>query len=205
MPILTGKLGLFSFLGALVLATMVCYPVYRKLKNYVTATSLWVPFAATQVVLILLYFTALIPPVPLSLNAMGIYREIKKENGNFILSYTRPWWKFWQNGDQHFLARPGDKIIYYVRVFSPGGLKEKIYVRWSMKGKYNWEPQDAIPIEISGGREQGFRGHTIKQNYMPGDWRVQVETGDGRELGRMYFAIESDLSTDEREMRQLID
>ncbi|HEX4922592.1 MAG TPA: DUF2914 domain-containing protein, partial [Bdellovibrionales bacterium] len=41
----------------------------------------------------------------------------------------------------------------------------------------------------SGGREEGFRGFTFKQNYQPGDWRVKIETTDGREIGRITFEV----------------
>jgi hypothetical protein len=50
--------------------------------------------------------------------------------------------------------------------------------------------QDSIPIRIVGGREQGFRGYGLKSNYQPGEWKVQVETTDGREIGRVYFDLE---------------
>jgi len=30
----------------------------------------------------------------------------------------------------------------------------------------------------------------VKANYQPGRWKVQVETTDGREIGRIYFRLE---------------
>jgi hypothetical protein len=50
--------------------------------------------------------------------------------------------------------------------------------------------QDSIPIKIVGGREEGFRGFGVKSNYQPGEWKVQVETTDEREIGRVYFTLE---------------
>jgi hypothetical protein len=52
-----------------------------------------------------------------------------------------------------------------------------------------------------GGREEGYRGVTKKNNFAPGDWRVQIETRDGREVGRITFTIELDESTSERELK----
>jgi hypothetical protein len=50
--------------------------------------------------------------------------------------------------------------------------------------------QDSIPIKIVGGRGEGFRGFGMKSNYEPGEWKVQVETQDEREIGRVYFSLE---------------
>jgi hypothetical protein len=49
---------------------------------------------------------------------------------------------------------------------------------------------DRIPLKIVGGRKEGFRGYGFKSNYEPGSWRAQVETNDGREIGRIYFDLE---------------
>ena len=45
---------------------------------------------------------------------------------------------------------------------------------------------------IYGGRELGFRGYAYKNNYLPGDWKVFVETQDGLELGRISFNVSLD-------------
>ena len=45
-------------------------------------------------------------------------------------------------------------------------------------------------MAISGGREGGYRGYTIKQRVMPGDWRVDAETAEGRIIGRVSFRVE---------------
>ena len=51
---------------------------------------------------------------------------------------------------------------------------------------------DRIRIDITGGRQEGFRGYTYKQNYASGEWQMRVETQDGRELGRIYFEVRED-------------
>jgi hypothetical protein len=108
---------------------------------------------------------------------------------------------FWQNGDQSFRARPEDKVICFARIFSPTRFKDQLQVRWMYRDRRGWNTADVIPIEIVGGREEGFRGYTTKSNHFPGDWRVQIETTDARELGRIYFRIEKDETTSEREIK----
>ncbi len=150
---------------------------------------------------LVLYVLQLVPPVPLSAQYMGIYHQIEKRDDAYVLSYHRPWWKKWQNGAQTFLSRPGDRVYVFARVFSPARFKDEIRVRWLYKNERGgWESSDAIPIQISGGRDEGFRGFAYKQNFQPGSWRVRLETTDGREIGRIGFTVVPDESGDERMM-----
>jgi hypothetical protein len=80
----------------------------------------------------------------------------------------------------------------FFRIFSPARFADEVQMRWYWKpGDRGWALQDTIPIKIVGGREQGFRGYGVKANYQPGPWKVQVETTDGREIGRVYFDLET--------------
>ena len=80
----------------------------------------------------------------------------------------------------------------YFRVFSPSRFSDQVLMRWYLhEAARGWVLQDTIPIKIVGGREEGFRGYGVKSKYQPGDWKVQVETTDAREIGRIYFSVES--------------
>ena len=137
-----------------------------------------------------LYFLKVIPPVPLSLSEIGIYHEVRREGGEFVLSRERPSWRFWERGDQTFRARPEDKIYCYVSIFSPTRFAEQLQVRWLYRTETRrWAEADAIALAISGGRDGGWRGFTTKSNWKPGSWRVRVETSDGRELGRIDLKV----------------
>jgi hypothetical protein len=131
--------------------------------------------------------------VPLSIPFIGVYHGVERTDEGYRLTHERPWWRFWHNGDQRFLAQPGDKVYVFFRIFSPSRFADQVQVRWYWRsggGFGGWALQDAIPINIVGGREQGFRGYGVKSNYQPGSWKVQVETTDGREIGRIYFDLE---------------
>ena len=197
VPIVLGFIGVVPFLVANALAAGLFYGYQRALK--VKGMLLWKPLAVTQGTFALLYFLGVIPPVPLSVTYMGIYHDVRKTGGGYELVYTRPRWKFWQRGDQTFRARPGDVIHCFAQVFSPSGFKDQLQVRWShYDDRRGWQPADAIPLSIMGGRQEGFRGVTKKSNYQPGLWRVQVETRDGREVGRIAFEVEVDAGTEPR-------
>ncbi|MEK7234334.1 MAG: DUF2914 domain-containing protein, partial [Elusimicrobiota bacterium] len=54
---------------------------------------------------------------------------------------------------------------------------------------------------ITGGRDAGWRGFTVKAKHRPGRWRVEIVTSDGRELGRINLIVAPDNSTAPRESR----
>ena len=160
-----------------------------------------------QAVLVGAYFLGAIPPVPLSLQYIGIYHEVLAPAAQpagattYELRHQRPWWKPWQHGDQDFKARPGDVIYCFARVFAPTGFRDAIYVRWLVKGQGGWQDQGRARLDINGGRDQGFRAIATKKNYQPGRWRVEVETDDGRDLGVIHFDLISDASSEVREYK----
>ncbi len=151
-----------------------------------------IPGLSVSGLFLLLYLAGLIPPVPLAAKKLGVYHGIEKSGDDYLLHHERPWWRFWQSGDQDFVARPGDSIYFFVAISSPARFADTVFVRWMFHDpRSGWKGSDRIPLHISGGRKGGFRGFTTKQNFDYGDggWRVSVETVDGREIGRMYFSV----------------
>jgi hypothetical protein len=194
-PLVLGFVGWLPFLLAASGTSLILYFHFRYLmrfqKNF---KSLSLAFLRPGIMVIAFfvgfYFLGWIPPVPLAAKNFGIYHKLEKREGKFVLSYERPWWKFWQNGDQTFFARPGDSIYFFARIFSPAKFSDEVTIHWLYKEpRAGWITSDKVKMQINGGREQGFRGYSVKQNYQPGDWRVQVETTDGREIGRLYLEI----------------
>ncbi len=209
VPTLLGYIGAVPFLGSITCAAACIAALAWRLNTHlpdqrrVVRQHVVYPFAAVATVFTLLYFAKVIPPVPLSLSEIGIYHGVVREGDHFSLETTRPRWKFWQRGDQTFLARPGDAVYCWVVVFSPTNFKERLSVRWQFQGPDGWEKSDAIPMPVSGGRDGGWRAFTAKANYWPGPWRVQIITSDGRELGRINLTIVGDSSLAPRPVRVL--
>lgn len=194
-PLVLGFVGWLPFLLAACGTGLILYFHFRILMRYQkNFRSLGLAFLRPGFVVlsffVVFYFLGWIPPVPLAAKSFGIYHKLEKRDGKFLLSYERPWWKFWQNGDQDFLARPGDPIYFFARIFSPAKFSDEVTIHWLFKDpRQGWVSSDKVKMQIQGGREEGFRGYSIKQNYQPGAWRVQVETTDGREIGRLYFDV----------------
>jgi hypothetical protein len=208
-PIVLGFIGMLPFLCAVAASLAVFYAYFSAMRlklgneSELLRTHIVQPFALVQGVFVLLYVLHLIPPVPLSVKYMGIFHGIEKREGEYALIYSRPEWKFWQHGDQTFQARPGDTIYAYAQIFSPTRFKDQLQVRWLYKDpKHGWMPSDAIPLDVLGGREQGYRVVTKKSNYQPGEWRVRIETMENVEIGRIDFEVETDDSTGVRESHE---
>jgi hypothetical protein len=201
-PTAIGSIGVFGFLlavgiGALPLLALGLYLRARR--------EVLVPLGSVVLVFLVFYFFRVIPPVPLSIPFMGVYHGVERTAEGYTLLHERPAWRFWHNGDQRFRAQGGDRLFVYFRIFSPGRFADRVQMRWSWKdGKGGWALQDTIPIKIVGGREQGFRGYAFKTNYQPGEWKVQIETADGREIGRIYFDVE-EVAAAERQLTAELD
>jgi Protein of unknown function (DUF2914) len=198
IPVLVGSIGLPVFLLSMVAG---CLPLVAAAWWIRMSTPEQFPRARRQMLVPLglvvlgfltFYLFRLVPPVPLSIPFIGVYHGVERTQTGYRLTHERASWRWWHNGDQRFLAQPGDRIYVYFRVFSPTRFSDEVLMRWYWKDSARgWMLQDSIPIKIVGGREEGFRGYGFKSNYQGGPWKVQIETTDGREIGRVYFDLEA--------------
>ena len=199
VPVAVGSIGMGVFLGSMLagslpLASVAWWIRRRNAALFARARSqILLPLGIVLVAFLASYLFRVIPPAPLSIPYIGVYHSVgRTAEGGYLLGHERPWWRFWHNGDQYFRAQPDDRVYVFFRVFSPARFADRVRMRWYWEpGGRGWLLQDSIPIDIVGGREEGFRGYGFKANYQPGRWKVQVETEDGREIGRVYFTLES--------------
>jgi hypothetical protein len=195
-PLVFNRVGLAPFLCSFAATLGLVGLFYHRLRKRVGPEGLkqkiLIPGLGVSALFLALYVLGLIPPVPISAKKMGIYHRIEKQEGDYVLFHERPWWKIWQRGDQDFVARPGDKLNFFAAISSPGRFDDTVYVRWMFHGPKGWSLSDRKAVRITGGRKEGFRVATWKENFDYGDghWKVDVETQDGREIGRMYFTVE---------------
>lgn len=195
-PIAWGMLGLSTFIAAVVTTALVLLVLLKQASKSslkAVAKQRLVTALAPLVLFIAFYIFKILPPVPLALLEAGVYHDIQKDelNDQYLLYRERPAWKFWQNGDAEFKARPGSRVHLFAAIYSPTTLTETIHMNWQRKSDMDghWTSYQKIPMLVRGGRENGYRGYTVKSNYDPGKWRVLIETSDGREIGRVHFSI----------------
>ncbi|MFH1769580.1 MAG: DUF2914 domain-containing protein [Parcubacteria group bacterium] len=143
-----------------------------------------------------LYFTNIIPPIPLSLKDLTLAHSVTKQENIYTVQYEdAPWYKFYREFDSTYHWRPGMPVYVYSSVYAPAQLRTKIVHEWSYHDGDDWIVVSEIIYPIAGGRKDGYRGYSVKNNISPGKWRVDVQTERGQMLGRTEFEIlESDIT-----------
>lgn len=195
LPVMVGTIGTWVFLLGAVLSVGVTLRVvqliYRRNpeRSQNEAVMVGGPAVALVAVLVGFYFLNWIPPVPLSMKFGGMYREVQKQDDRFMLSFDREWYQVWKHSQNPFPA--GEPIYCFTAVFAPVALNTTVYHHWYFRTNRDkpFTHVDKIPIKIAGGREGGYRAYTFKQRLDPGDWRVDVETEDGRVIGRVSVVV----------------
>ncbi|MFY0990728.1 DUF5924 family protein [Halomonas sp. C05BenzN] len=79
-------------------------------------------------------------------------------------------------------------LYAYTAIRAPRGLREEIFHVWRHEG----EAIDRIPLVIEGGRDQGYRAWSHKQNFperVEGRWRIDVMTDSGQRIGVLRFTV----------------
>jgi hypothetical protein len=195
LPVMTGYMNAAIFLVGAALSVGVTLRVvqliYRRNPDRSQKEAVLVggPAIALIALLVGFYFLNWIPPVPLSMKFGGMYREVQKQDDRFALSFDREWYQIWKRSQSPF---PADEPIYcFTAVFAPVALNTTVYHHWYFRTNSNkpFTHADKIPIKIAGGREGGYRAYTFKQRLDPGDWRVDVETEDGRVVGQVSVEV----------------
>ena len=196
VPIFYGSVGFIPFFISCSTSAIIFLFFFRllqfKTNNWQRFTKrIFVPAFGIQSVFLLLYILKAIPPVPLAVTKLGIYHQVEKQVDRYELTslsrFHLPLMK------SRFIFRENDKVYGYFRIFSPTDFNDEVLIHWRHKNaRGQWYTTDKKPVKIVGGRKQGYRGYIYKNHYAPGDWRLQVETLDGREIGRKNFLITKD-------------
>jgi hypothetical protein len=200
VPVLLGKMGPWIFILSGLMSLLIMYGFLQLLERVVPnfmhlqKRSLVFIIGLVYVAFNVLYFTNVIPPIPLSLKTLGVYHNVMRyEDGTYALTYEKPaWWEWYRVSDKEFHPQPGDNIYCYASVFAPSRLETKIFHRWEEYDPTTdtWREHGRFSYAIQGGRDDGYRGYTMISNFRPGTWRCTVETERGQVVGREEFEVE---------------
>jgi hypothetical protein len=131
-----------------------------------------------------------IPPVPLILKESHVGLKFQK-NGYSVLSYQQGWLsKTFDSPEVHW--QNGQRVYYINSVFAPEKVKATLEHRWWFYNKDSsaWIAKDTLELQIKdGGRKNGWRLYSYKQNIKPGLWKVETALIQGAGLGNYRFEV----------------
>lgn len=198
VPVIVGSMGasifLLSGLVSLVIIGILLFIFARIVPNSFQKKGKFLRFSIGTIFILIniLYFTNIIPPIPLSLKDSGVYYFVSKaKSGSYVLrSQVKKWYEF-DIGSKKFYHIRGGSVYVYSAVFAPTDLNTNILHKWQYydNKKQKWITSNEIAFPIAGGREQGYRGYSFKENITEGEWRVDVITKRGQLLGRIPFDV----------------
>jgi hypothetical protein len=199
IPVIIGKIGAWVFVlsGAISLVAIwiFLYFFFRVIPEEVvrSARFLVVSILGIYISINLLYFQNIIPPIPLSLKDIGVYHSVEKtDTGDYlVVSEDKSWFNVIEWFDEKIHIKQDEPLYIYSAVFAPTDIRTDIVYVWQY---YNdktreWVTSSKIPVSIVGGRGEGYRSFSMKENLFPGKWRVGVTTPRGQLIGRVSFTL----------------
>jgi hypothetical protein len=199
LPIIFGVMGdimfMLSGVVALLVVTILVQLLYRIVPNFmrVNTRRIILMIGAIYVSLNVLYFTGVIPPIPLSLTELQMVHSVTKVGSDYrIVTEEQPWWR--ELPFTKALLHPSvPSLSCFARVYAPAKLHTEIYHRWQyIDANGNWAERARIKYPIAGSNKGGYRGWTTIENAGNGTWRCSVETARGQVLGRTTVNVFSD-------------
>ncbi len=197
LPIIIHKLNDFVFLASGILSlgfiALFLVPIYYTSKREFKRSRkmLFAMLGCIYLLITFFYFTGIIPPLPLSLKDAGVYHSLRSNgDGSFTVEgESGSWLNFLR--PQVFHEAVGGPVYFESAVFAPAKLETDMYHNWQYfdESKNRWVEAARIRVPIIGGREDGYRFYSFKQNISPGLWRVDVETARGQVVGRVRFEV----------------
>lgn len=196
VPVIIKQIGTLVFLASGVVALGVFLLLFVVLTRLAperarrSRRSVTLSVVSMYVVVHILYFAHIIPPIPLSLKDIGVYHHVTRTpDGYTVHEEERPWFDVLTKHDRT-IAWTGEPVYVFASVFAPTNLTATVYHKWQFKSARGWETRSRIPIKLSGGRDGGYRGYTFKGSLEEGAWRVRIVTDNGGIVGQAKFEIE---------------
>lgn len=205
LPVVVHRIGpamfILSGVVSLLLITLFLWILNRTVPEIVRKDlALTVPIIVViYCIFNALYFSNLIPPLPLALKEAGVYHSITRESdGTYQLLAERvPWYESYLRYNTTYHATAGEDVYVYSAIFAPSGLSTVILHEWQYydDATRTWVTTSILRFGIIGGRDGGYRGYSFKSAPMPGAWRVNVITEYGQLIGRIAFTVVPTVST----------
>lgn len=196
LPIILSSLGPVIFLLGGVLSLAILFGLLRILSIFIFSqinknkNRIFLSVGSIFVLINVLYFGNIIPPIPLSLKESGTYHRVERVGDQYIADgeVTR-WYDIFDPTPELHLVK-GASAYFYSSVFAPTDIDTNIVHHWEIqKDDGEWETVNRVTFGIFGGRDGGYRGYSVKERISEGLWRVNVETARGQVIGREEFEV----------------
>ena len=183
--------GVFSLIAIFLYILIIKKGLKKSFYDYESQIKVYI--ISIFIIFNLFYFTNTIPPIPLALKEGVVAHNLTRlESGDYRLTYEKPeWFRFYKYYAKTIHVGNGDPVYVFGSIYAPTKLKGTIFHQWSYFDEKNsrWKDTDRIPIQISGGRYEGYRGYSFKSSLIEGKWRVDIETESGQVVGRIKFNV----------------
>lgn len=198
VPVILHKIGDFVFLlSGFISLILIAFFVkiifhFVKDKNALSGKMISLLILSIFILVNLMYFTNLIPPIPLSLKDAGVYHSIQRNTeGNYDVTYEDYGWKGYFNMYPDFRKIAGEPAYAFSAIFSPKDLNLNIIHEWQHYDEIQnkWIIESEINLSVTGGRDGGFRTYSMRTNLALGRWRVNIKTEQGKTIGHLRFNI----------------
>lgn len=196
IPVLLHKIGagvfLLSGIASLVIISLFNSFLFHLTKDKFNKSKKAVNSIIFSIFILVnfLYFTNLIPPIPLSLKDTGTYHSIQKNsNGSYTTTHEDYSWTRYFKLYPNFKTTAGSPVYVFSAIFSPKNLNLTIVHEWQHydEKKSKWVTESEISLSVVGGREGGFRTFSTRSNIASGKWRVNIKTQSGQVIGSERF------------------
>ncbi len=139
-----------------------------------------------------LYFSNLIPPIPLSLKNVGIHHNVERIDNNYVATSEDcgNFLRCFLYHERRHIETERQKLYLFSTVIAPAGMDFNATHEWQKfdEKERAWRTVADIPFSVVGGREVGFRWYSYN-TVDPGYWRVNIKTERGQTIGRMNFYV----------------
>lgn len=200
VPVVLGKMNAYTFLLSGFLAAAAFGFVLTGLSKVsperyrLSRRAIFQSAAVIYLVFNVFYFANIIPPIPLALKDIGVYHLVQKNQDSYLVKYEPVhWYEVFKKVQPIYHRFQNEPVYVFSAVFAPTKLTVPIWHRWSYydEAQKQWIESSRIRFTISGGRDGGYRGYSLKSNVAPGKWRVDVITERDQIIGRLTFEIQA--------------
>ena len=198
VPVVLHKIGMVIFLISGIISLGFIYLfvkiLFNFIKNEFIESRKIIVYSISSIFILFnfLYFTNLIPPIPLSLKDAGVYHSVGKNRfGNYVVTYEDQGWLRYFKMYPDFRITTEQPIYIFSAVFSPSDFNVTIVHEWQHydETQNKWITESMINLPVVGGRDDGFRTYSARKNIPAGKWHVNIKTTENQTIGTIRFNI----------------